>query len=97
MTQLYNCNNPRSLTKCCDGKVMKIANPSQDDALEDFEICLPFGAKLYSSNGCLFYDPPTDAPPTGFYGKVVVKDGCIAGLERDRYTTAFPSIPVAAG
>lgn len=46
----------------------------------DWSVCLPFGRKLYSKDGCIYTDggnPPAD----GVYGKIIVVDGCIVGAE----------------
>ena len=46
----------------------------------DWSICLPFGAKLYASGGCVYAEagsPPAD----GVYGKIVIANGCIIGAE----------------
>lgn len=46
----------------------------------DWSICLPFGGQLYSRNGCVFAErgqPPAD----GVYGKIVIANGCIVGVE----------------
>lgn len=46
----------------------------------DWSVCLPFGRRLYSKDGCIYTDggnPPAD----GVYGKIIVADGCIVGAE----------------
>lgn len=46
----------------------------------DWSICLPFGGRLLSRNGCVYAEsgnPPAD----GIYGKIVIANGCIAGVE----------------
>lgn len=46
----------------------------------EWSICLPFGGRLYSHDGCVYAEngnPPAD----GVYGKVVIANGCIIGVE----------------
>lgn len=46
----------------------------------EWSICLPFGGRLYSRDGCVYAEggnPPAD----GVYGKVIIANGCIAGVE----------------
>ena len=80
-------------TASCEEKVLQAGNEKQ--ACEDFSICLPFGGRLYSEDGCIKVEqgnPPED----GTYGKVLVQNGCIIGLapgEAAQYT-ASPCAPV---
>lgn len=46
----------------------------------DWTICLPFGGQLVSHDGCVYAErgnPPAD----GVYGKIIIANGCIAGVE----------------
>lgn len=76
-------------------KVVKEATAS--GGCPEFSVCLPFGGKLFSEGGCVNYEPGTP-PPDGVYSKVVIKDGCIVGLELadlPLYTNS-PCAPVPA-
>lgn len=41
-----------------------------------WDICLPWGGRIYSHNGCV-YGERGNPPPDGVYGKIVVANGCI--------------------
>lgn len=46
----------------------------------DWSVCLPFGGRLYTKDGCVIAEggnPPAD----GVYGKIIIANGCIAGVE----------------
>lgn len=43
---------------------------------QPFEICLPFGGRLFFDGACLHAEPGRNVPD-GTYGVIVVKDGCI--------------------
>lgn len=46
----------------------------------EWSVCLPFGGRLYSDGECVYAEkgnPPAD----GIYGKVVIANGCIIGVE----------------
>lgn len=46
----------------------------------DWNICLPFGGRLYTKDGCIIAEggnPPAD----GVYGKIIIANGCIMGVE----------------
>lgn len=60
-----------------------------------FEVCLPFNGKLYSQGGYVNYEPGTP-PPDGVYGKVIIANGCIVGLEKADLPlyTSSPCAPV---
>lgn len=60
-----------------------------------FEVCLPFGGKIYSQGGYVNYEEGTP-PPDGVYGKVIITNGCIVGLEKDDIPlyTSSPCAPV---
>lgn len=60
-----------------------------------FEVCLPFGGKIYSQGGYVNYEEGTP-PPDGVYGKVIIANGCIVGLEKDDIPlyTSSPCAPV---
>lgn len=60
-----------------------------------FEVCLPFNGKLYSQGGYVNYEAGTP-PPDGVYGKVIIANGCIIGLEKDDLPlyTNTPCAPV---
>lgn len=46
----------------------------------DWDVCLPFGGRLYSRDGCVQFEASGTAPADGVYDRVVVQDGCIAGV-----------------
>lgn len=60
-----------------------------------FEVCLPFGGRIYSQGGYVNYEEGTP-PPDGVYGKVIIANGCIVGLEKDDIPlyTSSPCAPV---
>jgi hypothetical protein len=41
---------------------------------------MPFGGRLYSRDGCVQFEASGTAPADGVYDRVVVQDGCIAGV-----------------
>lgn len=81
-------------TAVCEEKVIQQA--STQKACEDFSICLPFGGKLYSDGDCIAYDEPSSVPEDGVYGKVIVQNGCIVGVEPEEayQYAATPCAPV---
>ena len=48
----------------------------------DWEVCLPFGARLYQQDGCVRYVPGTP-PEDGVYGLVTIQNGCIVDMEAE--------------
>lgn len=65
---------PYPLPPCPDPPVEPAPQPCAD-----WSICLPFGGRLASRNGCVYAEqgnPPAD----GVYGKIVIANGCIAGV-----------------
>lgn len=46
----------------------------------DWDACMPFGGRLYSRGGCVQFEASATAPADGVYDRVVVQDGCIAGV-----------------
>lgn len=46
----------------------------------DWEVCLPFGGRLYQQDGCVRHVPGTP-PEDGVYGLVTVQNGCIVSME----------------
>lgn len=65
---------PFPLPPCPDPPVEPAPQPCAD-----WSICLPFGGQLVSRNGCVYAErgnPPAD----GVYGKIVIANGCIAGV-----------------
>lgn len=45
----------------------------------DWEICLPFGARLYQQDGCVRY-VPGEPPEDGVYGLITFENGCITAV-----------------
>ena len=46
----------------------------------DWDVCMPFGGRLYSRGGCVQFEASGTAPADGVYDRVVVQDGCITGV-----------------
>lgn len=66
---------PYPLPPCPDPPVEPTPQPCAD-----WSICLPFGGRLIARNGCVYAEggnPPAD----GVYGKIIIANGCIAGVE----------------
>lgn len=87
-----DCTKPR-IASNCDGETL--VEPTNKGQCPSWEACMPFGGRLYSRDGCTHYEegnPPED----GVYGKVVVKNGCIAGVEKEDIPlyTSSPCAPV---
>lgn len=80
-------------TAVCEEKTLQQA---EQKACEEFSACLPFGGRLHSNGGCIEYDAPSDPPEDGVYGKVIVQNGCIAGVMEDEsyQYAAAPCAPV---
>lgn len=66
-------------TSNCEGTV--IATPTNSGQCPSWELCLPFGTRLYSQDGCVQIEKPETAPQDGVYGKIVVKNGCIVDVQ----------------
>lgn len=65
---------PFPLPPCPDSPAEPAPQPCAD-----WSICLPFGGRLVSRNGCVHAEggnPPAD----GVYGKIIIANGCIAGV-----------------
>lgn len=66
---------PYPLPPCPDPPAEQTPQPCAN-----WSICLPFGGRLESRNGCVYAEggnPPAD----GVYGKIIIANGCIAGVE----------------
>ena len=46
----------------------------------DWDVCLPFGGRLYSRDGCVQYEGSGTAPADGVYDRLTVQGGCITGV-----------------
>lgn len=68
---------PRITPKC--GSLLTPA-PSKPVECPTWEVCLPFGGRLYSNGGCVNYDPG-NPPPDGVYSKITIVNGCIVSAE----------------
>ena len=83
----------REIGSACSPKVLQEGTESGKSQI--FEVCLPFGGKLYSQGGYVNYEagnPPAD----GEYTSVTVKDGCIVavGFADISTYTSTPCAPV---
>jgi hypothetical protein len=67
---------PRVVPQCDE----EIQSASEKGICPDWSFCLPLGGRLYAQDGCVRYEPGTP-PKDGVYDRVVVENGCIAGLE----------------
>lgn len=80
--------SPYSLPPCPETPAEPTPQPCAD-----WSICLPFGGQLLSRNGCVYAEggnPPAD----GVYGKIIIANGCIAGVEP--VETCIENIPLCA-
>ena len=66
---------PRPIQKC-EPQVL----PSTAEVCPDWSVCLPWGGRLYQTEGCVRYEPGTP-PPDGVYGLFTLKDGCFIKAE----------------
>ena len=66
---------PRPVQQC-DPQIL--ANATK--ACPDWSVCLPWGGRLYQTEGCVRYKPGTP-PPDGVYGLFTLKDGCFIAAE----------------
>lgn len=67
------------ITATCETKELQAALKTPD--CPNWEICLPFGGKLYSLNGCVKHVPSETLPPDGIYSRIKIIDGCIVSAE----------------
>lgn len=65
-------------TSNCEGTV--ITTPTNSGQCPSWDLCLPFGTRLYSQDGCVQIEKPETTPQDGVYGKIVVKNGCIVDV-----------------
>lgn len=70
---------PRILTHCSPEELTQ-ARP--EAGCPNWETCLPWGGRLWSEAGCVKLTPGTP-PPDGVYGRVVIANGCLVGVEQD--------------
>ena len=78
----------------CNGTIKDIQ--SQEKPCETWEFCLPFGGRLSYAGGCITHTAPKFPPADGTYGKIIIADGCIVGVEKDDIPlyNAAPCAPV---
>lgn len=55
---------------------------SQSRTVEPWSVCLPWGGRLWS-DGFGVYAQGGNPPPDGVYGKVVISNGCLVGVESE--------------
>lgn len=65
------------LTPQCDGE---IKSATEKGTCPDWSMCLPFGGRMYSREGCVHVEKGTP-PADGVYDRVVIQNGCIVSLE----------------
>lgn len=70
---------PRILPVC---EPKELTQPTTDAGCPNWSTCLPWGGKLWSEDGCVKLVPGTP-PADGVYGKVVIANGCLVGVESD--------------
>lgn len=88
-----DCETPRQLATC---DTVRHEPTDLDAGCPAFDICLPFGGRLYSDGGCVLYSPPANPPADGTYGRFTVRGGCITSATPEAvetYTTS-PCAPV---
>ena len=59
----------------------------------DFDVCLPFGGRLYSVDGLISH-APGNAPADGVYTSITIRGGCIVGVGQADIST-YTSTPCA--
>ena len=64
----------------------------------DFDVCLPFGSRLYSIEGVVTYEEGSK-PADGIYTSITVRNGCIVAVGNTDISTytSSPCAPVPAG
>lgn len=70
---------PRILPAC---KPIELKQATIDAGCPNWETCLPWGGRLWSEAGCVKLIPGTP-PADGAYGRVVIANGCLVGVEQD--------------
>lgn len=75
---MTNKCTPRPTANC--GPV-DVVTPGAPADCPVWEICLPFGGRMWSDGRCVKV-APGNPPADGVYGKVVVSGGCIVGVEK---------------
>lgn len=72
----------------CTLRILPTCEPTEltqattDTGCPNWSTCLPWGGKLWSEAGCVKLVPGTP-PADGVYGKVVIANGCLVGVEPD--------------
>lgn len=63
-----------------------------------WEMCLPWGGRIWSEDGCVQVSPGSP-PPDGVYGKIIIANGCIVGAEPAEVPlyTGSPCAPLPYG
>ena len=61
----------------CDTTLLQEGVYTED---KDFSCCLPFGARIYSAEGIIQYDAPSNIPPDGVYTSITIRNGCIVAV-----------------
>lgn len=56
----------------------------------DWDVCLPFGGRLYSRDGCVQYEGSGTAPADGVYDRLTVQGGCITGVSGQEVASYQP-------
>ncbi|MBD5584548.1 MAG: hypothetical protein HDQ88_05655 [Clostridia bacterium] len=69
---------PRFLPVC---EPEELTPPAQESC-PSWELCLPWGGKLWSTDGCVRL-APGKPPKDGVYGKVIIANGCLVGVAEE--------------
>ena len=56
----------------------------------DWDVCLPFGGRLYSRDGCVQYEGSGTVPADGVYDRITVQGGCITGASGQEVASYQP-------
>lgn len=83
----------------CTPRILPVCEPEElyppaQDGCPNWELCLPWGGKLWSSDGCVRL-APGKPPKDGVYGKVVIANGCLVGVAEEDIPQfiAAPCVP----
>lgn len=71
---MSNCPRP---VQVCDPQLLKNRHRQP---CPDWDVCLPWGGRLYQRDGCVRYEPGKP-PEDGVYGQFTIQDGCFVSAE----------------
>lgn len=69
---------PKPVQVCGEQQIATAAAPE----CPDWDICLPFGGRLYKEGDCIRH-VPGNPPPDGVYGLITVAGGCIVSADAE--------------